>query len=164
MADMDKLDVFEGMEGSDLIQNTFLFRNLSFDESAALAAQFSPRSFAKGTTMLEQDAIGEALYLIRGGNAEVIKSDGKSTQTLAQIGPGELFGEMSLIEDRLTSASVVAKAKVDCLMLPKANLEHLMKENPVFALKVYQAFCYALSDRLRKTTNELFEARKGKGK
>ncbi|MEW6778010.1 MAG: cyclic nucleotide-binding domain-containing protein, partial [Bdellovibrionota bacterium] len=161
---MEKIDIFEGMEGSELLQSTFLFRNLSFDEAAALARLFTPRSYRKGETLLEQDAIGESLYLIEKGRADVTKGDGQSELFLAELGPGELFGEMSLIEDRLTSATVKAKEAVTCLVLPKANLKKMMEGDARFALKVFQAFCFALSERLRKTTNELFEARKSGGK
>ncbi len=160
---MDKIDIFEGMEGSELLQNTFLFKNLTFDETAVLAGLFTPKSFPKGAILLEQDAIGENLYLIEKGRAQVVKSDGNSEQMLADLGPGEIFGEMSLIEDRLTSASVKAKEAVTCLVLSKTNLKHLMESNPRFALKVFQAFCYALSERLRKTTGDLFAARKAGG-
>ena len=155
----DKLDVFEGMEGSELIQDTFLFKQLSFDETAKLAGHFKEKKYAAGDRIIEENALGDALYVIKKGKVKVTKSDGKKERVLVELGEGELVGEMSLIEAQLTSASVVAKGKVEALVLSRADLDRMMKESPGFALKVYKAFCHVLSDRLRRTSQELFELR-----
>lgn len=158
----DFLNVFEGLEGSELIQDTFLFEKLNFDEAAGLASQFELRAYESGQTILEQNAIGESLYLVKSGKVAVIKSDGEHEQQLAELGQGELFGEMSLVETELTSASVRAVGKAECLVLPKFAIEQIMTHDRDFSLKIYQAFCKILSERLRRTTQDLFEARKGR--
>lgn len=155
----DKLDVFEGMEGSDLIQETFLFRELSFDETTRLVGLFTKRHFAAGERIIEENAIGDALYIIAQGKVNVLKSDGQHERIIAELSQGELVGEMSLIEATLTSASIQAIEPVECLVLARSDLERLMRDFPDFALKVYKAFCYVLSDRLRRTSQELFELR-----
>ncbi|MCB0218680.1 MAG: cyclic nucleotide-binding domain-containing protein [Chrysiogenetes bacterium] len=162
MEKTDFLNVFEGLEGSELIQDTFLFEKLNFDEAAGLASQFELRAYEPGQTILEQNAIGESLYLVKSGKVAVIKSDGEHEQQLAELGEGELFGEMSLVETELTSASVRAVGKTECLVLPKFAIEQIMKHDRDFSLKIYQAFCKILSERLRRTTQDLFEARKGR--
>lgn len=154
---MDKLDIFEGMEGADLVQKTFLFRELSFDETAKLAGAFQQRSYKKGDHIIEENAIGDGLYLIKKGHVKIVKTDGKKERLITELGEGELVGEMSLIEATMTSATVVAKGAVDCLVLGRADLERMMRESTDFAAKVYKAFCYVLSDRLRRTSQELFE-------
>jgi CRP/FNR family transcriptional regulator len=159
----DKLDVFEGMEGSDLIQDTFLFKQLAFDEAAKLAGHFKERKYGAGDHIIEENALGDGLYIIKKGKVKVVKSDGKGEQLLVELGEGELVGEMSLIEAQLTSASVVAKGKVECLVLSRSDLDRMMKDSPAFALKVYVAFCHVLSERLRRTSQELFELRQSKG-
>lgn len=162
MEKADFLNVFEGLEGSELIQDTFLFEKLNFDEAAGLASQFELRAYEPGQTILEQDAIGESLYLVKSGTVAVVKSDGAHKQVLAELGQGQLFGEMSLVETELTSAAVRAVDKAECLVLPKFAIEQIMKHDREFSLKIYQAFCRILSERLRRTTQELFEARKNK--
>lgn len=154
---MDKLDIFEGMEGADLVQKTFLFRELSFDETAKLAGAFQQRSFKAGDHIIDENAIGDGLYLIRKGQVKVVKTDGKKERLITELGEGELVGEMSLIEATLTSATVIAKGPVDCLVLGRAELTRMMRESTDFTAKVYKAFCYVLSDRLRRTSQELFE-------
>jgi CRP-like cAMP-binding protein len=154
---VDKLDFLEGLDGSELVQDTFLFRELSFDETAKLAGAFQKRTFAPGATIIEENAIGDALYIIRSGTVQITKADGADRRVLTELGAGELVGEMSLIEASLTSASVVAKDDVECLMLARPDLERMMRESSEFARKVYKAFCNVLSDRLRRTSQELFE-------
>lgn len=154
---MDKLDIFEGMEGADLVQKTFLFRELTFDETAKLAGAFQQRSYKQGDHIIEENAIGDGLYLIKKGQVKIVKADGKKERLITELGEGELVGEMSLIEATMTSATVVAKGAVDCLVLGRADLERMMRESTDFAAKVYKAFCYVLSDRLRRTSQELFE-------
>ncbi len=160
---LDRLDIFDGMEGADLVQDTFLFKNLSFDESAELAGAFTVQQFKKGDYLIEENALGESLYLIRSGDVVVVKSDGEKEAELVTLGAGELVGEMSLIESSLTSASVVAKNKVEALVLSKTDLDDLMRDNETLALKVFKAFCFALSERVRNTTQELFELRRSGG-
>lgn len=154
---MDKLDIFEGMEGADLVQKTFLFRELTFDETAKLAGAFTPRAYRDGEHIIEENAIGDGLFLIKSGKVKVVKNDGKKERLLTELAEGELVGEMSLIEATMTSATVIAKGSVECLVLGRADLERMMRESTEFAAKVYKAFCYVLSDRLRRTSQELFE-------
>ena len=159
MTEIEKLEIFEGMDGAELVQETFLFRELGFDETAKLAGAFQNRSYKAGEHLIEEGAIGDALYIIRSGEVSILKSDGKNERLIATLGKGELVGEMSLMETTLTSASVVAKSMVECLILDRKDLEKMMKQSPALALKVYRAFCHVLSDRLRRTSQELFELR-----
>ena len=82
------------------------------------------------------------------------------------MGRGELFGEMSLIEDDLTSASVVADGEVDLLIIRREDFEGLMEGDRELALRVYKTFCHILSERLRRTSEEfsLLKTEVGHGK
>jgi len=90
------------------------------------------------------------------GEVRVFKKEGGAKEEIARLGRGELFGEMSLIEDQLTSASVVAETDVDLVVIRRKDFEDLLQKNKDIAFKVYKAFCHTLSDRLRKTSDELF--------
>jgi CRP-like cAMP-binding protein len=160
MSKDDRIEVFGGLEGSDLVQKTFLFNGLNFDETAMLAGAFQRESFDKGDIIIEEDSIGMALFIVTSGQVEVSKGHGDEIQVLATLGVGELFGEMSLIEDALTSASITALEKTEVLKLEKEDLDSMMASEHEFALKVYKAFCQALSERLRKTSNELYQQHK----
>ena len=149
------MDVFEGNPGSEMLQDTFLFRNLNFGEAQALSRLSHYERRKKGEVIIEEGALGQALYLIQSGQVRVLKGEGVGAEELAQLGPSELFGEMSLIDDALTSASVVAETDLELLVIKRADFENLLGQNEALALKVYKSFCRTLSERLRRTSSEL---------
>ena len=152
---IEGLEGLEGLVGTELIQDTFLFQLLNFDETLAMAGLFQKQSKASGETIIEEGSLGQALYIVESGRVKVVKSEGDCVEELAVLGRGELFGEMSLIENELTSASVMAEDDVVLLMIKRNEFENLLAQHPNIALKVYKTFCLTLSDRLRHTSEEL---------
>ena len=150
-----ELEGLEELVGTDLIQETFLFQFLNFDETIAMAGLIRKEARKKGEAIIEEGALGEALYIIEKGKVSVFKGEGEFQEELAVLGRGELFGEMSLIEDELTSASVVADSDVTLLAIKREDFEPLLADNKEIALKIYKTFCLTLSDRLRRTSEEL---------
>lgn len=157
---MPELEGIEVFEGADRLQKLPLFAKLSYDETNALAALARRESKARGTVIVEEEALGAALYVVLKGKVRVERSSPEGTDVLGVLGEGELFGEMSLIEDLLTSARVVADADVDLLCIPRLPFEKLLAGSDRLALKVYRAFCRQISERLRKA-NALLAAKPG---
>jgi CRP/FNR family cyclic AMP-dependent transcriptional regulator len=141
--EVEDLTIIEGIEK---IQEGFLFRGLSFDETRMVARISELVEKRDGDTIIEENAIGEGLYLIVSGAARVLHEE----KTISELGEGELFGEMSLIDDVLTSARVVAVGDSRLLKIAKLDLDRLMKEEDRLATKIYRSFCMVLADRLRK--------------
>ncbi len=152
-----EIEALEGLKGTDLIQETFLFQLLNFEETLALARLFRKEKRQKGETIIDEGELGRALYIIEKGKVKVIKGEAGAGGELATLGRGELFGEMSLIEDELTSAGVVAQTEVTLLVIDREDFENLVEENREIAFKVYKTFCHVLSERLRKTSEALSE-------
>jgi CRP-like cAMP-binding protein len=150
-----EIEGFEEIQGSEIIQDTFLFQGLNFSEAQALAKICHRERRSSGEVIIEENALGQALYLIEQGEVKVIKGEGAEQHQLARLGRGELFGEMSLVENELTSASVVAATDVELLVVHRPEFEELLEQDQGLALKVYKSFCRTLSERLRKTTEEL---------
>lgn len=147
--------------GVDLLQRVPLFRTLGFAETLALSGICKIEEKSDGAVILHQDSLGNALYILKEGAATVRRRDPITSveKELATLAPGELFGEMSLIDDQLVSADVVAKGTVELLVIPRREFEKLLASNDKLAIKVYRCFCAALSDRLRKANTKLAEAR-----
>ena len=161
---MLELTGFGEFDGVELLQKLPIFSKLSFDETARLAQIIQRTEVGEGTVVIEQNALGDALYVIQEGEARVTRDrnlDGKhdEAEELGRLGPGDLFGEMSLIDDLLTSARVSATRPMKLLKMPKADFVRLLAADEKFAVKVYQSFCRTLSDRLRRA-NELLSAQK----
>ena len=147
--------------GVDLLQRVPLFRTLGFAETMALSGICKIEVKADAAVIIHQDSLGQALYIIKEGEAVVRRHDPitGAEKELATLERGELFGEMSLIDDQLVSADVVAKGAVELLVIPRREFERLLAGNDKLAVKVYRCFCAALSDRLRKANSKLAEAR-----
>jgi CRP-like cAMP-binding protein len=141
--EVEDLTIIEGIEK---IQEGLLFRGLSFDETRMVARISELIEKRDGETIIEENAIGEGLYLIVSGAVRVLHE----RKILSELGEGELFGEMSLIDDVLTSARVVAVGDARLLKITKLDLDRLMKEKDRLATKIYRSFCMVLADRLRK--------------
>lgn len=159
-----ELTGFGEFEGVELLQKLPIFSKLSFDETSRLAQIIVRTEVGEGTVVIEQNALGDALYVIQEGEARVSRDmnvDGHHDQAeeLGRLGPGDLFGEMSLIDDLLTSARVTALRPMRLLKMPKSEFVKLLGSDDRFAVKVYQSFCRTLSDRLRRA-NELLSASK----
>ena len=146
------LDIFNEVDGVEVIQKTPLFAKLGYEETSRLAEIMHIERFPKGTVVLEQDGLGQALYIIRSGDVAILRRDTRGQRdTLGKLGPGELFGEMSLMDDQLVSADVeVTSDEAEIVIIPRQAFETLLQSNDKLALKVYKSFCRTLSERLRK--------------
>lgn len=153
------IEPFKEITGSELIQDTFLFQNLNFSEAQELAKICVRERFPAGAVIIEENSLGQALYLVEKGEVKVVKGEGKTQQEVVRLKRGELFGEMSLIENELTSASVIAVSDVELLVIRRREFESLLEKDTGLALKIYKSFCRTLSERLRKTTEELTRLR-----
>lgn len=94
-----------------------------------------------GSVIFDQGDEGEIMYAIREGEIE-IQFNGN---ILATLTPGEIFGEMALIDTTIRSAKAIAKT--DCMLVPidKQRFLFLVHETPTFALQVMRT----MTDRMR---------------
>ncbi|KQV77070.1 hypothetical protein ASC61_06420 [Aeromicrobium sp. Root344] len=83
----------------------------------------------KGWAIMMEMTPADSAYILLQGNVEIRKS-GEVRRTL---GPGEVFGEIAVVDHRLRSASVVASTDVTALRVEGAALEALVDMNPAFA-------------------------------
>ena len=143
------LEGFEELDGIELFQKLPIFSGLNYDETLRLYGISRTEASRAGEVIVEQDSLGQALYVIRSGTVLVSSTVEGRTVVLGRMGPGELFGEMTLVEDVLTAARVEAVTDVSLFVLPRAEFDGLLGKDPALALKVYRAFCRTLSAKLR---------------
>lgn len=84
--------------------------------------------FAAGSTILHQGEAATALYIIEAGKVTVERSDAPGV-LLAELGPGEFFGEMAILQEQPHSANVVAKTAVRALRVDAAAFHAVLREN-----------------------------------
>ncbi len=155
-----ELSGFGEFEGVELLQKLHLFQKLSFDETTRLGSIIHYLDLPPDTVVIEENALGDALYVIQKGEVRVtrdVNADGKHevSEEIGRLREGDLFGEMSLIDDLLTSARVTTVGECRLLKMPRDRFEALLKSDDKLGVKVFKSFCRTLSDRLRRTTSML---------
>jgi NADH dehydrogenase len=75
--------------------------------------------FEPGEEVFHQDDLGDRLYIIVNGRAEVVRTENGMETLLARLGPGEYFGEMALLKKGARGATVRCLAPMDALSVPK---------------------------------------------
>jgi CRP/FNR family cyclic AMP-dependent transcriptional regulator len=118
--------------------------------SPAALRQIAERSgeieFPAGRHIVTQGMIGNGLYIIVAGLARVVKGD----ETIALLGPGEFFGELSVIDQLPRTASVVAEEETTCLALASWDLIAEIERDPQLALNLLRG----LASRLRAVRDQ----------
>jgi len=110
-------------------------------------------TYAKGDTILEEGSQRRAIFLLDRGYATISSSHQGQGIHLNQIGPGELFGEISFLEGRGASASVIAEEEAEVRIIDEAALQSLLSAVPGLATRFYQSLALVLSQRLRKLSS-----------
>lgn len=121
-----------------------LFADLSPAQVESIAHRFDEEIFAEGQRILRTGLKGAGLYLILEGEA-VIRIDGIER---ARFGPGEVFGEISVLTGDPPNADVEAATMLRCLEIPAGDVEPFLTEFP----KVMYRLLQAEARRLRITT------------
>jgi len=93
---------------------------------------------------------GDTFYLIQSGRVQIVKVMDDIEKNVDILQPGEIFGEMAILEEAPRSASAVAIDKVVALEFNRANFEILMKGNPQIALKLLKLFTKRIYDQKRR--------------
>lgn len=128
----------------ELLQGVALFEGLSHDSLAAIAALATDVDFPTGRPIARQGDIGSGFFLILSGAAHVIR-DG---EVIARLGPGDFFGELSVLDHQPRIASVVTVEPTTCLAISTWDFEKLLKEEPGVALAVLRV----VAGRLRQVS------------
>lgn len=109
-------------------------------------------SFKPGQTIFNEGDQGSACFIIKTGHVRIIKKlpNGRD-MILAELVPGDLFGEMALIESADRSAGAMATENTTLITVGKENFELMVRQKPEFAMKLIEIF----SDRLRKSNETI---------
>jgi CRP/FNR family cyclic AMP-dependent transcriptional regulator len=109
-----------------------------------------------GKTFQNQDIIfseyepGDTFYLIQSGKVQIVKIMGDIEKTIDVLEPGEIFGEMAILENVPRSATAVAVGRVQALEFARENFQTLMQGNPQIALKLLKLFTKRIYDQKRR--------------
>jgi CRP-like cAMP-binding protein len=120
-----------------------LLSGLDSKELERLAGSFTERAFPAGTVVVKQgDERGIGFFVITDGTARV-SSGG---QSMAALGPGDHFGEVALIGDRVRTATVTAETDLETLVTSVWEFRGFVKNDPDVAWKLLQHLAGLLLD------------------
>jgi CRP/FNR family transcriptional regulator len=130
----------------ELLRRVPLFSELEPGELERFSQVAVPRSFPDGTRVFHEGDHSDACYIVRTGNFRVTRehSDGRAI-TLANLGPGDIFGELAMLDGEVRSASVEALGDGELLALPAGDVRALLARHPAITVKLVAA----LTRRLR---------------
>jgi CRP-like cAMP-binding protein len=132
----------------EVVRRAPLFTALDEAAAISLRASMDTVKIAKGSILFKEGADGEHLYVIIDGKLKLGTSSGDGRENLLSIlGPGEMFGELSLFDPgpRTSTATAVTDAKL--LSLSHEKVIPWLKQNPEVSLQLLTR----LSQRLRRT-------------
>jgi CRP/FNR family transcriptional regulator, cyclic AMP receptor protein len=123
------------MAVADELKRVPLFSGLSQRQLKQLAKDVNERQVKPGVELVKQGAMsGVDCFIIAEGEAAV-KVDGNE---VARLGPGDYFGELALVTERVRSASVVALTEMRCLTIQFWNFRKFAKNNPDITWKLLE--------------------------
>jgi signal transduction histidine kinase len=136
-----------------------LFCQLSPPELRALRRVAREREFAAGQEIFKEGDNGDGVYVVRDGIVEIAgRVDGSARLLFSQVGPGDLFGEMAVIEDKPRSAGAAAKEDVSAYFIPRAEMLALLDRSPVLALALLREVSHRLREFNRQYLRDVLQA------
>jgi CRP/FNR family cyclic AMP-dependent transcriptional regulator len=135
-----------------LLHHVPVFSALSSEELAKVAQVAVPRRFEAGEVVFKEGDEGSTCYVVRSGRARAVREhpDGRSI-TLAHFGPGDIFGEMAMLDGERRSATVESIEGTEAIAILSGDMHRLLREYPDISVKLIAA----LGRRLRETNDRL---------
>ena len=131
-----------------LLEEVPFFKLLDSDERVELAAVLEEAKIANGETLFKIGDPGDSLYIVRSGLVEMFVKDHAGERiSLTTAGPGDLFGELSLLDNGPRAATAVALEDTDLLVLDRGDLLLFLRRKPDAALDLMTV----MGQRLRRS-------------
>jgi CRP/FNR family cyclic AMP-dependent transcriptional regulator len=151
MSDLSRAEMLQVLRGVPL------FSGLTKRQLSGLAKVVTHMTFEPGAVLLKELRQGQRLIIIRSGTAAVTRQgivgrEGTTggiqqgqPQRIGTVGPGDIVGELSLIDGKPTTASVVAETPIDAVVLYRTDFDKLLASTP----QLYPRLLIAMAERIR---------------
>jgi CRP/FNR family transcriptional regulator len=137
---------------SALLARVPVFETLAPDDLDRIAGVAVPRTFDARQVVFREGDDSDTCYVVRAGHGRAVREhpDGR-TITLAQFGPGDIFGELAMFENECRSATVEAIDRMETVAILGPDMRGLLRRHPDIAVKL----TIALGRRLREANERL---------
>lgn len=147
--------------GIDPLKRSDLFHGVGDEALGRVLDLAEPLRFAEGAVIVEEDQKGKRCYLLTAGRVDIEVRPpfpGRAPQKIATLKAGDVFGELSLVDGFLHSASARAAEDVEALGFDNARLEALLAADPATGYRVMRNIANVLAGRIRSTNMKLRNA------
>jgi CRP-like cAMP-binding protein len=128
------------------LRYNYIFRGLSRDVIAGIAALADIRKYRGGDVIVRQYEHNSDLIIILEGSARIKSIE---DETIAEFGPGSIVGEIALIDDEPRSATVTAMGDVQAAVIPSSQLHAVMDMDPEVGKVIMTNIARVLCRRMR---------------
>jgi serine/threonine protein phosphatase PrpC/CRP-like cAMP-binding protein len=139
----------------DVLHKMPLFRFLSYQELVRVVNITDVREFEAGEAVVSEGEEGDELFIVLTGEVKVHSGE----TTITELGSGQHFGEMALVDKAYRSASVTAEHPSKLLAIKRRDFFDIVRKDHDVAVKLLWSFLGVLAQRLRSTSRELGAAR-----
>ena len=141
-------------DASRLLRRCSLFAGIDEGALRLVAGHAHRRRFTAGEVIFRVGSPGQSMMAVLGGTVRITapSADGKEI-VLADLGSGEVFGEMALLDGRDRSADAAALTNCDLLVVERRDMLTVLERHPVVAIKLLEVLC----ERLRRTDQQIGE-------
>jgi CRP-like cAMP-binding protein len=129
---------------AELLAHAPLLDGVDAEGIAMIAQRVVEVEFPTDHVIARQGEVGTGFFMVASGNVRVVR-DG---ETIATLGPGDFFGELSVLDGQPRTAQVIATEPTVCLALASWDFEAVVREEPAVALAIMRG----LAGRLRRLT------------
>ena len=141
----------EILEKLSFLKTIKLFEGIKKRQLIHVLESLQERTYLKGETIFTQGDIGRALFIVFAGKIALSRLDasGQKSEVIAEVHPGEFFGEMALLEEMPRTATATATEDTKVFMLFKIKLDSLLFSRPGIGVTIAAQLAKILSARLR---------------
>ena len=123
------------------LQSSTLFSSFEREALVEIVASTELRAYDEGDIIVTEGEPGSSLFLIVGGTIKVFtRSDDGGNLQLAELGPGDFFGEVSLLSGKPRTATITVRTPVTAIELDRASVDRIAENHPE-VMKVLEDFC-----------------------
>jgi signal transduction histidine kinase len=135
-----------------------VFSQLSPDQLQSLRGIARERSFSSGQEIFKEGDSGDGIYVVKKGIVEIsgMLAD-NARHVFSQVGPGDLFGEMAVLEDKPRSASAIAREETCVHFFAREDMLKLIESSPAFSLVLLREISSRLRDFNRQYLREVIQ-------
>jgi len=132
-----------------------IFQGLTSRQLGRVMMAMQRRPYHAGEILFEEGQTGRAVFILKSGKVELSRTSGHTRRVLGVLTPGQMFGEMALLEQMQRTASATVLEDGEIYLLYTATLDNLIHQYPNIGVVLLRNMAVMLSALLRRTNKEL---------